>query len=126
MTRAELLALAARVEKAEGADQALDAEIARAAGHKAHDRGKMGWTVQFNGRGIHHNLPAFTASLDAAASLVPAGWGYELRQGRSGDRKALCRMWNGHGVWTGGTVAATAPLALTAAALRAMAEGAGE
>jgi hypothetical protein len=113
MTRAELLALAERVEKAQGADRHLDVDIYHAFGEP------LGTGVALP--------PAFTASLDAAASLVPEGWGYWIdgsapelgitvsvmpidpadRRDKRGD-------------------AATPALALTAAALRARAEEAGE
>ena len=59
MTRATLLALAARCEAATGPDRELDAETAVAAG----------WA-----RWLDDECLAYTASLDAAVSLVPAGW----------------------------------------------------
>ena len=60
MTRAQLEALAARVEAAQGADRALDREIAMTA-------------MPPRRRGMYVRRH-YTASLDAAASLEGAGW----------------------------------------------------
>jgi hypothetical protein len=134
MTRADKLrALAARVEAAQGADRALDGESWSAVNGYA-------W-VMWDGAGavfrqsdgsIGHQradrIPAFTASLDAAVTLVRDHWSWELHA------SGLCRVtprphhpqWKGGGVRTQQTHAATPALALTAAALRALAEEAGE
>jgi hypothetical protein len=121
-----LLALAERCEQAAGPDRELDAEIALAIGYTREKKGRqrIAWWRNPKGQqlgydGWHNFPPSFTASLDAAVTLVPEGWGYELRQGNSGARRALCRMWDGRGIWTRGTVAATPALALCAAALLA-------
>lgn len=55
-----------RAEKATGPDRNLDAMIY--------------WQIN-NGVGVgtHSSAPPFTASLDAALSLVPEGWGPSLR-----------------------------------------------
>ncbi len=66
MTRAELLALAERVEKSEGADRELDRAISRGLAN-TNDIEAMICAELSEDR--------FTASLDAAASLVPEGWG---------------------------------------------------
>ncbi len=118
---ADLLALAARVEAADGADRALDAEI----GAVTLKNGAV--RVTDDGRRLQISPPPrrYTASLDAAASLVPEGWNWEVYS----DGTALLWM-PPAGEWsirrTAVADAATPALALTAAALRAMAEEAGE
>lgn len=102
MDRDTLLALAARVEAAAGADRALDRAIAMAA-------------MPPERRGMYVRRH-YTASLDAAETLVPAGWtGMVHLDGKAGlyrdDREP-----------TIDGSAATPALALTAAALRARAE----
>jgi hypothetical protein len=109
MTKAELLALAARVEAATGADRELDAEIVR----RDAAISVLWWD----------SPPAYTASLDAAASLVPAGWSFEIRSTSAG-RAWACAFTPGH--FAGQCQGNPPALALTAAALRAMAEEAGE
>jgi hypothetical protein len=108
MTCAELLALAERVEKAQGADEkalfALGAEVLVACG-----------------RDIPALNPCF--SLDAAASLVPEGWSFEIRSTSAG-RAWACAFTPGH--FAGQCQGNTSALALTAAALRARAEEAVE
>jgi hypothetical protein len=107
--RATLLALAARCEQAAGPDAGLDLAM---------------WTTFLDTPGFQPLSPwrtDYTASLDAAVTLVPEGWIYELGRGESGTSRALCRMSDERGIWTGWAVAATAALALCATALRAMA-----
>ncbi len=69
-----LTELAARVEGAEGPNRDIDAEIAPLTGlrmaEEGHPLGRCCYDQ--NGRGVP--LPAFTASLDAALTLVPEGW----------------------------------------------------
>jgi len=117
MTRAELRSLAERVEKATGADRALDLDVWRAVcpdAATAETRGKMPlpwlWCV--------------TSSLDAAVSLAGDAW--EIHRQRSPDMGG--REWHASVGFTRQTrgKAATPALALTAAALRAMAEEAGD
>lgn len=126
--RATLLAFAERCEQAAGPDRELDAEISVAVGrHETHvERRCCGTTKLLPWRGDgtgSYNIDCrpYTASLDAAVTLVPDGWGYELRQGYSGYRKPVCRTWNGLGIWNDGPAASTPALALCAAALRARA-----
>lgn len=112
MNRATLLALASRVEAATGADRELDAAILAAC-----------WDC----RGKPTDLgPRYTASLDAAMSLVP--WDAYWRLGHDGDGadpaeyKADVIVPKLGGVDARGrAIAVTPPLALTAASLRAIA-----
>ena len=113
MTRATLLALASRVEAATGADSGLDSEI-----HHAILNGV--------GVGSYGAQPAYTASLDAAMSLVPSDAYWRL--GHDGDGadpaeyKADVIVPKLGGVDARGrAIAVTPPLALTAACLRARA-----
>jgi len=131
--RDELLAMAERCEKAEGADREIDEIIAAALSDAVRE-------VQSDGRSAYYHRsgspwmcvavpnPGYTASLDAAMTLVPEGW-----------RLANLAEWIGwimreKGAWrvalTGLTPsrsrievehAATPALALCAAALRARA-----
>lgn len=71
---ATLIALAERVEKATGPDRELDALIAEAAGWSDvwyRDGMAEGWAP---GGVCEAGVPHYTASLDAAMSLVPEGW----------------------------------------------------
>ncbi len=135
MTRAsDLRALALRVEQATGADRILDAEIVwrTTPGVVGIERGPLDdddsdylfeWWPRRPWSASWLTVPAFTASLDAAASLVPEGWKYLA--GRDDFPAAYAQMWRN--AEDGFAVnAATPALALTAAALRALAEEAGE
>ena len=126
----ELLKLAERVEAATGPDRELDREIAHVL---------LSWPLRW----IPGNRSwQFTASLDAAMTLVPEGWALTLLETTDGDRRdhtgdplanwqaALIEHKNTgyrvdqRGCWRQG-FAATAALALTAAALRAREEDRG-
>ena len=107
MSRAELLALAERVEALNGADDVVNEAIALLI------RGQCDWPLVL--------APRFTASLDAAMGLVPEGGHWVVGSGCiasvwvplvDGDRKRLDSF-----------KTASPALALTAAALRARAEG---
>ena len=127
-TRASYLALAERAERAEGADRDLDAEMfARVILRQA-----VPLLLRLSGWVEHDEqdecAPAFTASLDAALSLVPEGWRWSLDHTqmpgcRDCGRATLYAPGDG---WTPADVAeiyaATPALALVAAALRARAE----
>lgn len=80
----DLMELASRVEAGEGPDRELDADIqdaVRLGGYKADRDGCSGnlcgtmTRMAADGDGVEWKpLPAFTASLDAAMSLVSEGW----------------------------------------------------
>ncbi len=79
MSRAALLALAERAERAEGADRFIDYDVAVALGLVPDNAVQMAGFEPDPGCYTTHGgdatpVPAFTASLDAAASLVPARW----------------------------------------------------
>jgi hypothetical protein len=115
-----LLALADRCEQAAGPDRELDVAIARALDWKPlyRDDYSKWWPPaavedsRARKRSILHHptqpLPAFTASLDAAVTLVPEGYGWMVM-------KNVAKV----GRWP--KRAATPALALCAAALRARA-----
>lgn len=138
MTRQALLDLAARCEAATGADRELDANVAAAARiglplgcdwalkfpnwEGAHG-GVVRIIININGNGYYiagtFKSPAYTASLDAAMSLVPEGWGVNLT--RHIVTTAGCTVTKNSGMgWK--VEAATPALALTAAYLRALAQ----
>lgn len=104
---ARLLALARRCEEAEGHDPILDEDIAITM------RRAMG----------DEDAAPYTASLDAAVSLVPEGWSFwHLSQYTDGP--AECSIFPSQSADDHSPVkgdAATAPLALCAAALKARA-----
>lgn len=116
-----LMDLADRVEKAEGADRAIDLDIARLRGvtvmrQRADDSGADEYT--------HWH---YTASLDAALSLVPEGRDWHVQNNPSaGWSWATVRYADGIPAGWGAEMArAKHPaLALCAAALRALASGA--
>jgi hypothetical protein len=120
MTRAELLALAARAERSPWT-WALIEDIAKAAGWRVKvadglrywRRGDNSWTAEMEGV-----PPNFLEDLNAAASLVPESSQWEIAFTYGEASAAVWRAMR----WRGRVYAATPALALTAAALRAMAE----
>jgi hypothetical protein len=111
--------LAERCEAASGADRELDADICRASGLSSEQPDGAWITCLPDGYRHSINPTSFTASLDAAMSLVPEGfdWSVSCEQGRgvavtiSSDRG-----------FSPDVSAATPALALTAAALRAISQ----
>ncbi len=129
--RTTLLALADRCEQAAGPDRELDVAIARALDWKPlyRDDYSKWWPpaavadARERKRSILHHptqpLPAFTASLDAAVTLVPDGWTWARFHGGTVE----CMTLNGPGnsiLFERGECVFTA-LALCSAALRARA-----
>ena len=84
MTRADLIAA---LEKAEGPSRELDGDIAEMCGvvpaeleamgvkRSIARRGRGSW---YGAEGAFWHAPAYTASLDAALTLVPNGWVFTL------------------------------------------------
>ena len=134
--RAKLLELADRVEKATGADRELDGLvfahmnpdkrviIGQKPGRFPQDPiyGGPLDIIWIDGFADVLGAPRYTASLDAAMSLVPSGmlWSVEWAGHQTRDRIASCTIWKPH-MPTSIAVAATPALALTAASLRAIA-----
>jgi hypothetical protein len=96
--------LIARLEKADGADRALDWEIHVANG--------------LEGVGAYAQHPRYTASIDAALTLVPEGMHGHVEFGQSSHSAII---WNGVERIEG--LAATSELALCIAALKARSNG---
>ena len=119
MTRSELLALAARVDVATGADRMIDEAISPALGWLAPKPPLRSWRTP-QGYRASDGVPRYTASLDAALTLVPEGWDWAVTKGFG--ESALAAASPANSVATVETQAATPALALTAAALRARAE----
>lgn len=134
MTPADLEALAARIEAASGPDRELDAEIYNAvpveAGRKAErlpmeqwgDRFDDGWRTMLADREDKYpeKLKRYTASLDAAMTLVPEGW-MQFDVDATAPDLGIDWTLHRHGIEVKAT-AATPALALTAATLRARAK----
>ena len=135
MTHAEtLLALAARCEAGTGPDRALDVAIFRAVTPGAKQYRPKSSTARKVGLtevgGCIVPNPAYTASLDAATTLVPAGWASHHSNrpwlAETNIKPAEASVWarfQGAASFTGS--APTPARALTAAALRALAAEAG-
>jgi hypothetical protein len=129
MTRAQLEAIAARVEAAQRADRELDRLVARAAGWEAkwHDsdrphgwywrRGDNSWTAECDGY-----PPAYTSSLDAAASLEKPHHRVHVVQH---EKYVAAKVWDTRTKMFTGSASCSGdhaePRARTAAALRARA-----
>lgn len=81
MSGAEMEALIQRVEKAQGPDASIDADIAVATGWKrgqviacfTPEDARIRFPDDHNGFCRAYDVPRYTASLDAAVSLVPEG-----------------------------------------------------
>lgn len=138
-----LMDLADRVEKAQGPDRELDAEIWATAVGRVFDatsrrwlKIKRAWPANNGGKDCFWfetassmqgtNAILYTASLDAALSLVPEGWAWAVYGGAREEivATAYC-VPNGGRLpwpdWVTDICAATPALALCAAALRALA-----
>jgi hypothetical protein len=110
----ELLALAERVEALTGPDWEVDAQVGRY--FAAQFLGYVPWEPQTG-------CAKFTASLDVAMSLVPEGWRWHSYYWPRKDEPRLMSLVTNRphaGIAHG--KAATPALALTAAALRAIAK----
>jgi hypothetical protein len=134
--RDELLALASKVEALDGPDRDVDARICVALGLSKDNVmvGVDGWCINSATNPNPYKSPAYTASLDAAMSLVPVGclagfkalWadadvigGAKVYRGSVDRHKAHDGLyWKDNFL----SLAATPALALTAAALKALAE----
>lgn len=118
--RDDLNALAARVEALTGPCRETDAAIVLAIcpGAEVGSYGDCEYVV-FHAEAIRisnkQTLPAYTASLDAAMTLVPEGCGVRLLISQDGIASALA------GDNANASTTNTAALALTAASLRALA-----
>lgn len=129
----ELLALAERVEAVAGPDDDLNKLIHEALGNCVHreteyyciedgNDSDSGFTCKFcheDMYGVARELP-YTASLDAAVTLVPEGWFNYLGE-RFDGRWEHTLVWKDNGMARVASVCSTPALALTAAALRARA-----
>jgi len=147
MDRDTLLKQAERVEAAQGADRALDAEVARQQGMCLHpntvrtgaqsdigfdcvDCGADSWGNRskdgFNRR-LSDPVPNYTGSIDLVIALLPNGTGHDpwwlLKGAWRGKAKAEIWVRNKGKPYRG--TASTPALALLAACLRAIAEGEG-
>lgn len=133
ITSQKLIDLAARCESATGPDRELDAAIGRALGISP-----VGLTsISFPHDPATERFVRFTASLDAALTLVPEGWGGKLffSEDRP-DREVHCSATLARSYPTNAQVYAeksgkhgarsAMPLALCAASLRARANDTGE
>ncbi|KKC27326.1 hypothetical protein [Sphingomonas sp. SRS2] len=116
MDREKLVALAERCEQATGPDRELDAAIESALdGLYSADVAKE----------LYHDLcPDYTASIDAAKTLVLDGWMLMVSDADNGDALAMLSLRDNPEYLESGLVSVAAktwPNAITAAALRALA-----
>ena len=135
--RTTLEALLARVLEGTGPDRELDADIALDLGVVAQRAGNCfyghkHYSVMVLDRDYYDHdgnapeLPHFTASLDAAITLVPEGWAVELVQALSGTPWHATLRGGSALVPIIGATAATPARALIAACLKARMEAIGE
>lgn len=118
LSKEGLETLALRCESANGPDRELDAEIGVMAGFRVVDEGHPLGLQCYTARGQSVPLPRYTASLDAAITLVPDGWVWSMNTFPNAA-SAYCMDPASEIVRPLRQFIATAPLALTAAALRA-------
>lgn len=114
----EIKSLIERIEKSEGADRELDHAIYEALGKPVV---RMA-SASTHGTDLVNWAPFYSASLDAAVTLVPEGWSFEVRSSGTGD-PGQASVWNpmrapGHEEYRVSNFA-TPALALCAAALKA-------
>lgn len=134
MNRDQLVVLADRCERAEllqpDGGYKLDADIARELGWTNRRRegyGHWQWHHPSNANHICALPPAYTSSLDAAVTLVPEGMAYAITNIADGEYERLdfsksSAVLHGNEMKLMRADAAGAALALTAAALRALAQ----
>ena len=124
MTKAEIIALAERCEAAEGPDRELDAEIAlvvgASGGNPIKSPGCAGWLVGSATNPSPVKALEYTASLDAAMTLVPVKSLWSVCDMEEGPFAQVIRLWDRERYFR--SHAATPALALTASALKAIAE----
>ena len=116
-----MIELIERIEALEGPDREVDRLVGRAAGWRHVPSGKYDW-MKPSGMYCTIGLPPFTASLDAAMTLVPEGWSGLL--GFRGTHDYIEERGHAHiqtivGEKEAYAEASTPALALCAAALRA-------
>jgi hypothetical protein len=118
-----LVDLAERVEGLAEPDAEIDMEIAQALGWWQEHSPHLGWFWHTPSRGILRDVPAYTASLDAVVALIGEKlprWGWEVRSRITGTDLVSASVYEPG--QTIGCLARTAPLALLAACLRALAK----
>jgi hypothetical protein len=122
--RDTFLSIARWCEAAEGPDRELDAEIMRLFTNSVESDDGDWWYGPHDE--MPRKVPAFTASIDAALTLVPEGWKWSLHS--ADDHSVPCAYcvpnmgrlpWP---EWVTDILATSPALALCAAALRARAE----
>ena len=124
----DMISLAERCEAATGGDREIDRAIGRIAGAAKEQPDGTWMTYHEDGYTHSINPPAYTASLDAAMTLVPDGWDWAVGTGRkqhmteNGKRPwAWCAPGQNFAMPQDLPLAATPALALCAASLRARA-----
>lgn len=146
MQKAELLALAERVEAMEGPDMATARDVAKAYGwHRVeprHTKSKHGawispedWIAEYSGGApildsrhgttMHRDVADYTASIDAVLTLFPYGWLVVHLSELGGAGGCICKLGNPGSSQEAlsDAGATTMALALLAASLRAKAGG---
>lgn len=127
MTKAEQLrAIAYRCEAASGPDRELDHAIYEALGNPV----VRCASASTHGTDLVNWAPFYTASLDAAVTLVPSGWAFSLGSlmGLPLERRWRCHLRDHNEPYNPATCSwidsdlTTPALAICAAALRALAE----
>lgn len=126
-----LQSLLERLEKASGGDREIDARLAEAFGGFAdviralNEDGSTFDAMVDYGEDSFDECPRYTSSLDAALSLVERvmpGWGYFLRHDADSGYVAALVYPDAFRVTPGATKAASMPLALCLALVRAKLE----
>lgn len=113
-----------RLEAASGPDRELDADIATSLGKPVCKDDPCNWVIKYPGAYDYRKLPRYTASIDAALTLVPEGLDWFVKHYASAGGKygavvtspeIAARSWGDYSH----DDAATPAIALCIAALRA-------
>ena len=109
-----------KLERADGPCREMDKEIAVSSGEYVTSRHHPGMLAHKDSPNqFGYFFPAYTASIDAAMTMVPEGW--TVTMGWTPEMVSWAHLESTHEIWPGN--ASTPALALCIASLRARSQG---